>query len=59
MQESIKYIGLDVFKETISVSVARGWRDKVCYQGEIPNAPEAMAELLLQPVSLGCLRHWQ
>jgi hypothetical protein len=35
MNESIKYIGLDVHKETIAVSVAQGQRDEVRYLGAI------------------------
>lgn len=47
MKEFSKYVGLDVHKETIAVSVAeRG--GEVRYVGEIANTPEAMAKLVSQ-----------
>lgn len=48
MNESIKYIGLDVHKETIAVSVARGRSDEVRYLGEIANTADAIAKLVRQ-----------
>ena len=48
LDESIKYIGLDVHKETIAVSVARGRSDEVRYLGEIANTADAIAKLVRQ-----------
>jgi transposase len=48
MQEHIKYIGLDVHKETIAVSVAEGHGGEVRYLGVIPNTPEAVVKLVRQ-----------
>jgi transposase len=41
-----KYVGLDVHKETIAVSVAECDGGEVRYLGEIPNTPEAVAKLV-------------
>jgi transposase len=43
-----KYIGLDVHKETIAVSVAEAQGGEVRYFGEIPNKPEAVVKLVRQ-----------
>lgn len=48
MNEFIKYVGLDVHKETIAVSVADGRGGEVRYMGEIANTPEAMTKLVRQ-----------
>ena len=46
MKEFIKYVGLDVHKETIAVAVAESDGGEVRYFGEIRNTPEAMAKLV-------------
>jgi transposase len=43
-----KYVGLDVHKETIAVSVADSDGGEVRYVGEIPNTPEAVEKLVRQ-----------
>ncbi len=48
MKECNKYIGLDVHKETIAVSVAEANGGEVRYVGEIANTPEAMEKLVRQ-----------
>ena len=48
MKEFIKYVGLDVHKETIAVSVAEAAGGEVRYVGEITNTPEAIAKLVKQ-----------
>lgn len=48
MGEFSKYIGLDVHKETIAVSVAEGGGGEVRYVGEIANTPEAVEKLVRQ-----------
>lgn len=48
MNEFIKYVGLDVHKETVAVSVAQGNGGEVRYWGEIANTPEAMDKLIRQ-----------
>lgn len=48
MKEFIKYVGLDVHKETIAVSVAQENGGEVRYWGEIANTVEAMDKLILQ-----------
>jgi transposase len=48
MKEHIKYIGLDVHKETIAVSVAEGNSEEVRYVGQIPNTPESIVKLVRQ-----------
>ena len=40
------YIGLDVHKETIAVSVARAGREAAVSKGEIANRPKAVAKLV-------------
>ena len=37
------YIGLDVHKETLAVSVARAGREAAVSKGEIANRPKAVA----------------
>lgn len=44
MKEFSKYVGLDVHKETIAVSIAEGVR----YVGEIANTPQAVSKLVKQ-----------
>lgn len=47
MKEFSKYVGMDVHKETIAISVAeRG--EEVRYVGEIENTPEALTKLVKQ-----------
>lgn len=48
MNEFIKYVGLDVHKETIAVSVTRDNGGEVRYWGEIANTVEAMDKLIRQ-----------
>lgn len=48
MKEFSKYIGLDVHKATIAVSVASGKSDEVRYFGEIANTPDAVEKLIRQ-----------
>ena len=48
MKEFNKYIGMDVHKETIAVSVAEALGGEVRYVGEIANTPEAMEKLVRQ-----------
>ena len=48
MKECIKYVGLDVHKETLAVSVAEGNGGEVRYLGEIANTPEAIEKLVRQ-----------
>lgn len=48
MKEFTKYVGLDVHKETIAVSVAEGDGGEVRYGGEIANTPEAIEKLVKQ-----------
>ena len=44
--EKYKYVGLDVHKETIAVSVAEADGGEVRYLGEIPNTPDAVVKLV-------------
>lgn len=48
MKEFSKYVGLDVHKETIAVSVADGDGVEVRYLGGIANTPEAIEKLVKQ-----------
>lgn len=48
MKEFTKYVGLDVHKETIAVSIAEAGGGEVRYFGEIANTPEALAKLARQ-----------
>lgn len=48
MKEFIKYVGLDVHKETIAVSVAETDGGEVRYVGEIANTQEAVVKLARQ-----------
>jgi transposase len=48
MKEFSKYVGLDVHKETIAVSVAVAGGGEVRYVGEIGNTPEAVVKLVKQ-----------
>jgi len=48
MKEFSKYVGMDVHKETIAVSVAEANGGEVRYLGEITNTPEAMLKLVKQ-----------
>ena len=48
MKEFSKYVGLDVHKETIAVSVAEANGGEVRYFGEIANTPDAMEKLVRQ-----------
>lgn len=48
MDEFIKYVGLDVHKETIAVSVAQAHGGEVRYWGEIANTPAAVDKLVRQ-----------
>jgi transposase len=46
--EEFKFVGLDVHKETIAVSVADGQGGEVRYLGELSNTPEAVVKLVRQ-----------
>lgn len=48
MGEFSKYVGLDVHKATIAVSVAEANGGEIRYLGEIANTPEAIAKLVKQ-----------
>ena len=48
MEEFSKYVGLDVHKETIAVSVAEAHGGEVRYLGEIRNTLEAIVKLVRQ-----------
>jgi transposase len=48
MKEFSKYVGLDVHKETIAVSVADAGGGEVRYVGAIANTPEAIAKVVKQ-----------
>jgi transposase len=48
MKEFSKYVGLDVHKETIAVSIAQAGGGEVRYFGEIANTQEAVAKLARQ-----------
>lgn len=48
MKEFSKFVGLDVHKQTIAVSVAEANGGEVRYIGEIANTPEAMGKLVKQ-----------
>jgi transposase len=52
MAKSIRYVGLDVHAETISVAVAEG-RGELRSMGTIPNRPESIRKLVkrLEPTS--------
>jgi len=45
MNDSSKYVGLDVHKEMIAVSIAAASGGEVRYYGEISNTPEALRKL--------------
>lgn len=53
MKEFSKYVGLDVHKETIAVSVADSGRGNSRYFGDIENRPEAIKKLVKQLSSDG------
>lgn len=48
MKQFSKYVGMDVHKATIAVSVAEAGGGEVRYLGEIENSPEAVAKLVRQ-----------
>ena len=48
MKEFSKYVGLDVHKEMIAVSVAQAHGGEVRFVGEVRNTPEAIAKLAKQ-----------
>ena len=45
MNDGSKYVGLDVHKETIAISIAEASGGEVRYYGEIKNTPEAIRKL--------------
>ena len=48
MSQSVKYVGLDVHKDTIAVAVAEdGKRSEVREHGVIANTPAALKKLLV------------
>lgn len=46
MKQFIKYVGLDVHKQTIAVSVAELGAGEARYWGPLPNTPEALKKLV-------------
>lgn len=48
MEQSIKYVGLDVHGKTIAVAVAESGSGEVRFLGEIVNTPEAIGKLVKQ-----------
>ncbi|TYS55500.1 IS110 family transposase, partial [Bacillus infantis] len=46
MQDTIKYVGLDVSKEKIAVAIAEEGRAEPRYWGLIPHTPEAVKKLM-------------
>ena len=50
---SIKYVGMDVHKETIAVAIAKEGRGDPAYYGEIPNTSEAIKKLIKKLASNG------
>lgn len=44
--EKCKFVGLDVHKETVAVSVAEPDGGEVRYLGEVPNTPDAIVKLI-------------
>jgi transposase len=48
MQDTTKYVGLDVSKEKISVAIAVEGREAPRYWGTIPHKPEAIRKLIKQ-----------
>jgi len=48
MSEFSKYVGLDVHKESVSITVADKGRGKPRYFGEIVNSPESIKKLVSQ-----------
>lgn len=73
MKEFIKYVGMDVHKQTIAVSVAPSDGAEVRYVGEIANTAQAVEKLVKQlrkegadlkfcyeagPCGYGIHRHW-
>lgn len=48
MKEFSKYVGMDVHKATIAVSVAEAGGGEIRYLGEIGNTPKAIAKLVKQ-----------
>ncbi len=48
MNKFIKYVGLDVHKETIAVSVADSTGGEARYVGALPTTPEAIKKLVKQ-----------
>lgn len=58
MNEFSKYVGLDVHKETIAVSVAEANGGELRYVGGVSNTPEAIAKLIRQLRAGGARLSW-
>src|SRR4051794_35313496 len=48
MEQDIRYVGLDVHKETIAVAIAESGTGAACSRGTIRHQPAAVAKLIRQ-----------